>query len=130
MERPHTEVGSGGRWPQLVRKQGWTMRQLLAHLAGPFPHYSPGEMARVAGRAPEDINVYSDGGLRHGPDTPHALGSWGLSTLEELCEEDAALLERSGWRERFGVRSSFWGQLDGHPISSTRSEGWGLVAAQ
>ena len=58
-----------------------------------------------------------------------ALGSWGLSTTEDLPAEATVLLERSGWRERFDDRTAFWGQLDGHPISSTGSEAWGLVAA-
>ncbi|WP_353239659.1 hypothetical protein, partial [Limnohabitans sp.] len=109
--------------------RGWTMRRLLAQLAGPFPHYAPEAPARVPGRAPDDINVYVDGGLRHGPHSPAALGSWGLFTRAELSGEDTALLERSGWIDRFGDRISLWGQLDGHPISSTRSEGWGLIAA-
>ena len=63
------------------------------------------------------------------PHGPAALGSWGLFTSEAFSSADVALLERSGWHEVFNDCSTFWGQLDGHPISSTRSEAWGLVAA-
>ena len=105
------------------------MRQLLERLAGPMPHYSPGPLQAVVGRAPLDINVYTDGGLRHQPQGPAAMGNWGLFAAEMITPEDSALLERSGWRETCDACTTFWGQLDGHPISSTRSEGWGIIAA-
>ncbi|MFM7986653.1 MAG: hypothetical protein ACKPKO_45790, partial [Candidatus Fonsibacter sp.] len=79
--------------------------------------------------APEDISVYTDGGLAHRPDSPAALGNWGRAVMQHLQQDATALLERSGWAERAPTSTTFWGQLDGPAISSTRSEAWAIAAA-
>ena len=67
-----------------------SMRQLLEKLAGPMPHYVPDPMARIQAGAPRKSNVYSDGGLRHAPHGPAALGNWGIFTAAALTSADVA----------------------------------------
>ena len=106
-----------------------TFRQLLDSLAGPAPHYRPGPVPAITEQAPDDINCYTDGGLRFRPDGPAAIGNWGGIWTGPVIEEGADLLARSGWVEAGTQGTLFWGQLDGPAISSTRSEAWGIAAA-
>ena len=75
-ERAHVPVWASGEagipWEEA---RSCTFRQLLDSLAGPTPHYRPGPVPGITEQAPEDINCYTDGGLRFRPDGPAALGN-------------------------------------------------------
>ena len=84
-------------------------------------------MPPISGAAPELPNCYTDGGISFHSTGPAALPGWGGTYMGDTLHEQEDLLSQSAWTDRANGELQFWGQLDGHALSSTRVEGWAII---
>ena len=124
---PQYAAAEAGIAPEKTGKL--SMRQLLLRIAGHFTHFVPGPLQPISGAAPELPNCYTDGGISFHYTGPAALPGWGGTYMGDTLREQEDLISQSAWTDRINGELQFWGQLDGHALSSTRVEGWAIIGA-
>ena len=113
--------------------RGLNTRQIVAEMRGAFASgVDPEFPEEVEGCPPDDINAYSDGGLKSPGDHKWALGGvgiwWpGIRTREEFDElmPSKPIAHQEGNQDGYGQ----WNRMSGQKGSSTRMELAALIVA-